>query len=301
MGKSKAEGGRFLWCGARLHAVPGNLRPLPMVHWSGTLSTGESMKKYFILAALFLAAVNAMAQFKLEPVEYKQGDTVLDGYIAYDAAAKGLRPGVVIVHDWMGVSDYVKMRAEQLVKLGYVAFVADIYGKGVRPKNYQEASQQAGKYRADRGLLRARAQAAVDELKKRSFVDPNRVAAMGYCFGGGTVLELARSGSALAGVISFHGNLDTPNPDDAKNIKGKVLVMHGGDDPNVPAKDVQAFQEEMRKARVDWEFIAYGGAVHAFTQKSAGDDPSKGAAYNERADKRSYARMVGFLEELFGR
>lgn len=259
------------------------------------------MKKYFVLAALFLATVNALSQFKLEPVEYKQGEAVLDGYIAYDAGAKGMRPGIVIVHDWMGVGDYMKMRAEQLVKLGYVAFIADIYGKGVRPKDGKEASQLAGKFKADRALLRARAQAAVDELKKRDFVDPKRLGAIGYCFGGGTVLELARSGANLAGVISFHGFLDTPNPDDAKNIKGKVLVLHGADDPYESAKDIQGFQDEMRKAKVDWEFVEYGGAVHAFTQKAAGDDPSKGAAYNERADKRSYARMVAFFTELFGR
>jgi len=250
---------------------------------------------------MLLLVSNAFAQFTIEPVEYKQGDTVLDGYIAYDAGAKGARPGVVIVHDWMGVSDYVKMRAEQLVKLGYVAFVADIYGKGVRPKDSQEASQLAGKLKADRVLLRARAQAAVDELKRRSFVDPHRVAAMGYCFGGGTVLELARGGASLSGVISFHGFLDTPNPDDAKNIKGKVLVQHGADDPFVPAKDVQAFQEEMRKAKADWEFVAYGGAVHSFTLKAAGDDPTKGAAYNASADSRSYTRMVAFFQEIFGK
>jgi dienelactone hydrolase len=259
------------------------------------------MKKSLMLAAPLLIAASAIAQFKIEPVEYKQGDAVLDGYIAYDAGAKGARPGVVIVHDWMGVSDYVKMRAEQIVKLGYVAFVADIYGRGVRPKNSEEASQQAGKFRADRPLLRARAQAAVDELKKRSFVDPNRVAAMGYCFGGGTVLELARSGASVAGVISFHGNLDTPKPDDAKNIKGKVLVLHGADDPYVTSQVVQAFQDEMRNARVDWEFVAYGGAVHAFTQKAAGDDPTKGAAYNASADRRSYAQMVSFFTEIFGK
>jgi len=242
-----------------------------------------------------------MAQIKIEPVEYKQGDAALDGYIVCDASLKGKQPGVVIVHDWMGVSDYVKMRAEQLAKLGYVAFVADIYGKGVRPKNTQEASQQAGKFRSDRPLLRARAQAALDRLKQDPRVDVKRIAAIGYCFGGGTVLELARSGADLVGVISFHGNLDTPNPDDAKNIKGKVLVLHGGDDPYVPAAQVEAFQAEMRKANVDWQFVAYGGAVHAFTQKGAGDDNSKGAAYNERADRRSYAQMTTFFQELFSK
>jgi dienelactone hydrolase len=253
-----------------------------------------------VLGLVGLAGI-AAAGVKLEPVEYKQGDAVLDGYIAYDPGVKERRPGIVVVHDWMGVGDYVKMRAEQLVKLGYVAFVADIYGKGVRPKDAQEASQTAGKFRADRALLRARARAAVEELKKHSAVDVNRIGAMGYCFGGGTVLELARSGEPLAGVISFHGTLDTPNPDDAKNIKGRILVLHGADDPFVQAKDVQAFQDEMRKANVDWEFVAYGGAVHAFTQKGAGNDPSKGAAYNKKADERSFEEMKRFWKDVFGK
>ena len=259
------------------------------------------MKTLAVMLALVFVVSGVKAKVKIEPVEYRQGSTVLEGYIAYDASVKTPRPGVVIVHDWMGVSDYVKMRAEQIVKLGYVAFVADIYGKGVRPKNQQEASEQAGKFRADRSLMRARAQAAVDELKKRSVVDPKRLAAMGYCFGGGVALELARSGADLAGVISFHGNLDTPNPEDAKNIKGSVLVLHGADDPYVKAEVVQAFQDEMRNARVDWQFVSYGGAVHAFTQAGAGDDPSKGAAYNALADKRSFEEMKRFLREIFGK
>jgi dienelactone hydrolase len=259
------------------------------------------MKILPLLMGMCLVSGGLMAQVKLEHVEYKEGDTVLEGYFAYDEGVKTPRPGVVIVHDWMGVSDYVKMRAEQIVNLGYVAFVADIYGKGVRPKDAQEASQLAGKFRADRALLRARAIAAVLELKKHKGVDVNRIGAMGYCFGGGTVLELARSGEPLAGVVSFHGNLDTPNPDDAQKIKGKVLVLHGADDPFVQAKDVQAFQDEMRKAKVDWQFVAYGGAVHAFTQKGAGNDPSKGAAYNERADARSFDEMARYWREVFGK
>jgi dienelactone hydrolase len=253
-----------------------------------------------VLGLVGLAGI-AAAEVKLEPVEYKQGDAVLDGYIAYDPGVKERRPGIVVVHDWMGVGDYVKMRADQLVKLGYVAFVADIYGKGVRPKDAQEASQTAGKFRADRALLRARASAAVNELKKHPGVDVNLIGAMGYCFGGGTVLELARSGEPLAGVVSFHGSLETPNPGDAKNIKGRILVLHGADDPFVQAKDVQAFQDEMRKANVDWEFVAYGGAVHAFTQKGAGNDPSKGAAYNKEADERSFEEMKRFWKDVFGK
>lgn len=257
------------------------------------------MKVSILASLILLLAASTQAGVRLEPVTYKQGETVLEGYIAYDPDVTGRRPGVVIVHDWMGVGEYVQMRARQIAELGYVAFVADIYGKGVRPTSQQEASTQAGIYRGDRPLLRARARAAFDQLAANKNVDPARIAAIGYCFGGGTVLELARSGAPLSGVISFHGNLDTPNPEDAKQIKGKVLVLHGADDPYVPLKVVEAFQEEMRAAHVDWEFTAYGGAVHAFTQKGAGDDPSKGAAYNEKADKRSFERMKSFFADVF--
>ncbi len=257
------------------------------------------MNTLAVLLASLVVASSVKAQMKIEPAEYRQADAVLEGFIAYDAGVTTPRPGVVIVHDYMGVSDYVKMRAEQIVKLGYVAFVADIYGKGVHPTSPEEASKQAGKFRRDIALMRARAQAAIDELKKRSVVDPKKVAAMGYCFGGGVALELARSGADIAGVISFHGSLNTPNPEDAKNIKGSVLVLHGADDPHVKAEVVHAFQEEMRNAKVDWQFVSYGGAVHAFTQTKAGNDPSKGAAYNALADQRSFEEMTRFLREIF--
>ena len=257
------------------------------------------MKTLILTILMALVALSTSAEVKMDKVTYKQGDTVLEGYVVYDTALKGPLPGVVLVHDWMGVGEYVQMRARQIAALGYVAFVADIYGQGVRPMNTQEASAQAGKYRADRALLRARARAALDQILENRQVDPKRVAAIGYCFGGGTVLELARSGAPLAGVISFHGNLDTPHPEDARQIKGKVLVLHGADDPYVPAAAVDAFQKEMKDAHVDWEFTAYGGAVHAFTQKGAGDDPSKGAAYNASADARSFDRMKSFFAEIF--
>ena len=259
------------------------------------------MKTTILAGIILLFASAVQAGITLESVTYKQGETVLEGYIAFDADITSRRPGVVIVHDWMGVGEYVQMRARQIAELGYVAFVADIYGKGVRPANTQEASAQAGLYRGDRPLLRARAKAAFDQLAADKRVDPSRIAAIGYCFGGGTVLELARSGAPLSGVISFHGNLDTPHPDDAKQIKGKVLVLHGADDPYVPAKAVGAFEEEMRAAKVDWELVSYGGAVHAFTQKGAGSDPTKGAAYNEAADKRSFERMKSFFAEVLGK
>jgi dienelactone hydrolase len=163
----------------------------------------------------------------------------------------------------------------------------------------QEAGAQAGKYKSDRALLRQRVQAGLDTLLKQEGVDKRRVAAIGYCFGGTTALELARSGADIAGVVSFHGGLSTPTPEDAKNIKAKVLACHGADDPNVPPAEVAAFEKEMRDAKADWQLIAYGNAVHSFTDKSAGNDNSKGAAYNENADHRSWQAMKDMFAEIF--
>lgn len=252
-----------------------------------------------VLAMAFVAAgfSSARAEVKAEVVEYRHGDAVLEGYLAYDAAFAGKRPGVLVVHEWMGHNPYVRKRAEQLARLGYVAFALDMYGKGVRAKDAKEAAALAGKFKADRPLMRARAGAGLDVLRKQARVDPFRLAAIGYCFGGTTALELARSGADLVSVVSFHGGLDTPTPADARNIRGKVLALHGGDDPNVPPKQVDAFQEEMRKGGVDWQFVSYGGAVHRFTNPDAGSDNSKGAAYNERADRRSWEAMKGFFAE----
>ena len=248
--------------------------------------------KYLIISLLLAGSVQAGL------VEYKQGDTVCEGYFTGDTAP-GKRPGVLVIHDWMGLGKFAEAKADELAKLGYVAFAADIYGKGVRPANPQEAGQQAGKYKADRKLLRTRVLAALDVLEKNEHVDTKRIAAIGYCFGGTTVLELARSGTDITGIVSFHGGLDTPTPGDAKNIKCKVLVLHGADDPYVPASDVAALETEMTKAGVDWELIKYSGAVHAFTNPGAGHDNSKGAAYNERADKRSWEAMKLFFAEIF--
>ena len=254
-----------------------------------------------VLVLVLFGTLCATAQAKMhtETVIYKQGETELEGYLAYDAALKGKLPAVLIVHEWTGVGKYVQQRAEQIAKLGYVAFCVDIYGKGVRPKNTEEAGQQATIYRKDRALMRRRAIAGLEQVKKYPFVDPTRIAAMGYCFGGGVVLELARSGADVRGVASFHGNLDTPNPEDAKKMSAKVLVMHGADDPYVPQEQVSAFQAEMRNAKVDWQMISYGNAVHSFTNPDSGNDPSKGAAYNQSADRRSWEALVGFLKEIF--
>ena len=251
-----------------------------------------------ILAMLLVWMVPAQAAVRSGLVEYRQGDATLEGYLAYDDALSGKRPGVLIVHEWWGLNDYIKGRADQLAQMGYVIFAADIYGKGKRAKNATEAGELARVYWSDRKLLRARANASLDILMKHQLTDPKWVAAIGYCFGGMTVLELARSGANVAGVVSFHGELNTPDPVDAKNIKAKVLVLHGADDPVVPTSQVLAFVEEMRKARVDWQLVMYGNAVHSFTNPQAGNDPSKGAAYNEKADRRSWQAMKDFFGEI---
>jgi dienelactone hydrolase len=232
-------------------------------------------------------------------IEYKQGGTTLEGFVAWDDALTGVRPGVLVVHQWMGLTDYEKKRAGMLAQLGYVAFCADIYGQGVHPQNTAEAGALAGKYKGDRPLLRARVSAGLAALRQQPLVDPKHIAAIGYCFGGTTVLELARSGADLNGVVSFHGGLDAPNPDDGKNIKCKVLILHGADDPFSSPQDIAALEGEMRNGGVDWQLIKLGGAVHAFTQWNAGSDNAKGAAYNARADQRSWEYMKLFFDGIF--
>jgi dienelactone hydrolase len=258
------------------------------------------MKTLLAIIITLGGMLGARAQLHTETIEYKDGDTVLEGYLAYDdSAVQGKRPGVLVVHQWKGLGEYEKKRAEMLAEMGYVAFCADIYGAGVRPQDAKSAGEQAGKYKADRGLLRERVNAGLAVLKKNERTDTGRVAAIGYCFGGTTVLELARSGANIAGVCTFHAGLDSPNPEDGKNIKCKVLVLHGADDPYNPPQNVAAFENEMRQAQVDWRLIMYGGAVHSFTDWGAGNDNSKGAAYNERADRRSWDDMKSFFKELF--
>jgi dienelactone hydrolase len=257
------------------------------------------MKLCFLALLSLLLATAARAAVHTEKIQYKHDGKTLEGFLAYDDAAKGKRPGVLVVHEWTGHNPYVRKRAEQLARLGYVAFALDMYGKGVLAKNRQEAAKLAAPFKEDRKMMRERAAAGLDVLRKQPQVDTNRLAAIGYCFGGTTVLELARGGADLAGVVSFHGDLSSPNPEDAKNIKGKVLALHGADDPFVPAKVVAAFEKEMRDAGVDWQLVMYGGAVHSFTNKEAGSDNKTGAAYNAKADHRSWEAMKMFFNEIF--
>lgn len=259
------------------------------------------MLRFAGLLGLVLCATVCVAATKQESIEYKQGDAALEGLFVYDDAGTDKKPVVIVVHDWMGFGfgGFQQKRCEELAALGYVAFACDIYGKDARPKDKSEAPQFAGKYKNDRALLRARVNAAVEAVKKHPRVDAAKIGAIGYCFGGTTVLELARSGTPAVAVVSFHGGLNTPTPDDAKNIKCKVLALHGADDPFVPPAEVDAFEKEMRDAKVDWQLVSYGGSVHAFTNPAAGNDNSKGAAYNEATNKRSWVAMKNFFEEAF--
>ena len=263
------------------------------------------MKK-LLLAATTLAAVPVLAGWsidsvqaavKVQTVDYKQGDTTLEGWLVYDDAKQGKRPGVVVFPAWNGPDEDAKGRAQMLAKLGYVAFVADVYGKGVRPQGPKDAGAEAGKYMKNRPLLTERAKLAYDQLRKNSMVNPAKIAAIGYCFGGAGALDLARSGAPLVDTVTFHGDLTSPTPQDDNNIKGRVLALHGAADPIVNAQAQDAFKKEMTDAHVKWEMVLYGGAVHSFTQKGAGNDPSKGAAYNEYADKQSWAEMTRLFRE----
>jgi dienelactone hydrolase len=259
-----------------------------------------TLARLLAVASLTALATAARAEIVRKTVEYRQGDAVLEGYLAYDTAGPAKKPGVVIFHQWMGITGHERKKAEELAALGYVAFAADVYGKGVRPSNPKDAGAEAGKFKEDRPLLRARAQAALATLRAQPGVLTDRIAATGYCFGGGAALELARSGADIRGVVTFHGSLDTPTPQDARNIKAKVLVLHGADDPFVPRAAVLALEDEMTAAKVDWQVVLYAGAVHSFTQPEAGNDPSKGAAYDARADRRSWQAMRDFLSEALG-
>lgn len=258
------------------------------------------MRLLIVMAIWSLGMSMAQAEIKTEVVEYKDGDVTLEGFVAWDTTKQNSMPGILVVHQWMGLTDYEKGRCEQLAELGYVAFAIDVYGKGVRPTAMQDAAKQAGIYKTDRKLYRRRLNLGLEQLKARPNVAKDHVGAIGYCFGGTGVLELARSGADISGVVSFHGGLDSPTPADGKNVKCSILVCHGADDPFVPAKDIESFSKELNEAKVDWQMINYSGAVHSFTDKRAGNDNSRGAAYNEKADKRSWQAMKSFFTEVLG-
>ena len=258
------------------------------------------MKYAFYLLAAFSCLAPAHAGIVGKDVAYEQGGVKLQGFHAYDDSLEGKRPGILIIHQWTGLTDYEKMRARMLAELGYNVFAADIYGEGIRPQP-PEAGEIAGKFKADRELYRARMLAGLGVLKNDGRTDASKIAAIGYCFGGTGVLELARGGTKIAGVVSFHGGLGAGQGMESKagNVPARILCLHGAGDPFVPAAEVDAFRKEMTDAGADWQLTMFGGAVHAFTQKMAGDDISKGAAYNAKADARSWEDMQQFFSEIF--
>ncbi|MHB8067529.1 MAG: dienelactone hydrolase family protein [Desulfobaccales bacterium] len=256
----------------------------------------------YLLALILALALTGGAQAKIvtKTVEYNQNGTVLKGYLAYDDAVKGTRPGVLVVPEWWGLNDFAKMQARRLAEMGYVALAADMYGQGMVAKDPQEAARLAGQVRGT-PLMRPRVQAAFQQLRQNKLADPKRLAAIGFCFGGTAVLELAYSGTDLAGIVSFHGGLIPLKAEDAKGIKAKFLVLHGADDPHEKPEEIAAFQEGLRKAGADWQMLYYGDAVHAFTNPDAGADKSKGVAYNAKAAARSWKHMQLFFQEIFSR
>jgi dienelactone hydrolase len=256
------------------------------------------MKIKMILLALAVCASLPAAEIDSARFAYKIGDAEHEGYIARPKDAKNA-PAVLIVHDWKGESAFTKDRADELAKLGYIAFAVDLYGKGKRAATTEEAGALAGPFRKDRMLYRKTMQASLEELKKQPGVDPKKIAAMGFCFGGTAVLELARSGADVLGVVSFHGGLEPGNLDDGKNIKGKVLVLHGTIDPAVPPEHVAKFMTEMNTAKVWYRFVGYPLSVHAFTNPAAGNDITKTSAYNADSATQAYAEMRAFFTLIF--
>lgn len=260
------------------------------------------MPRIVTLTLMTLAFVFAQGRAEMikKPVEYKDGETVLEGYLAFDDGGLEKRPGVLIVHEWWGLNDYAKQRADQLAALGYVAFAVDMYGKGIRTSDRAEAAKLSGQFKDAPDKMRQRVKAGLDVLAKHERIDPQRIAAIGYCFGGTTVLQLAYSGAPVAGVVSFHGGLVPLPAADAKNVKTKILVLHGADDPFIPQAEIDAFQKSLREARADWQMMYYGNAVHSFTNPAASGE-ILGAQYEGNADRRSWQHLLGFLREVVGR
>lgn len=254
----------------------------------------------FTLAFIFtFSATAAETDTVKKEILYSKQGTQFQGFIVSPKAVRKGSPGILMIHNWMGVTDETIHQAERFARLGYTVLTADIYGKGVRPQDPTAAGTQAGIYKKDRKLFRERLNLALDQLKKIEGVDASKLAVVGYCFGGTGAIELARSGAPVAAVISFHGGLDSPKSTDGTNIKGHVLALHGAIDPYVSASDVDAFESEMKANKVDYQLVKYSGTVHSFTEVGAGTDISKGAAYNETSDKRSFLAAENFLNEIF--
>ncbi len=254
----------------------------------------------FGLSAVLLTAT-VQAEVVAERFEYAIGDTRFEGHAVYDKAIESRRPGLLMVPNWMGVNDSQIAKAKAIAGQDYVVFVADVYGLDVRPTNPDEASKAAQAMYADRGVLRARVNEALTQFRGKADalpLLPGQVGAIGFCFGGTTVLDLARSGADVAGVVSFHGDLGTDDPDLARQIKASVLVLNGAADTYVSTDSIRAFEAEMSAVDADWQLVQFGGAVHCFAESDANSPP--GCVYDERAARRAFGMMNAFFDERFG-
>jgi len=250
-----------------------------------------------LMAGFILAAGFSHADIVTETVDYDDRGTTCEGVLVYDNSVEGPRPAVLIFHQWAGIGEYELARAKMLAGEGYAVFVGDVYSKGIRPESIEDRQAQTKIYNSDRAMTRERAWAALAAMLEQSPVDKERTASIGYCFGGMVALELARDGAPMKAFVSIHGTLNNPNPDDTRNIKGAVLIQHGADDPFVPADDLITIRTELESARMDFRITEYAGAVHAFTDWNAGDNPSSGVAYNQHADEASWQELLSFLGE----
>jgi len=242
------------------------------------------------LIALTTILTTSLFEPEVKPIEYKDGQTTLEGQIAYpDQETK--KPAVLIVHDWNGIDAYEIRRTNEVAQLGYVAFAADIYGKGIHPNGPQECAAEAGKYYGNNALLRSRIKAAIDTIKKDPRVDKDKIAIIGYCFGGMCAIDTVRAGFGVKGAVSFHGGFKTANPAEKGTAKGKILVLHGDADKASPLSDLEAMKEEMKKAGIDVKTVIYPGIDHAFTVPGS-------PRYDEKADKASWKEMVPFLKQV---
>jgi dienelactone hydrolase len=255
-----------------------------------------------ILPALVLlgGATAAPAAVNVQTVKYTHGGVTFQGHLAWDDAVKGKRPGVLVVHEWWGLNDYAKKRAEQLAKLGYVAFACDMYGNGKVTTHPQEAGQMAGEVRKNLDTWVGRAKASLKILQDHKLVDGKKLAAIGYCFGGSTSLQLAFSGAPLAAVVSFHGALPVPTEDQVKAIKARILICHGALDSFIPEATIQKVRAALDGGKADYQMVYYGGAYHSFTVPDADKASVKGLSYNAAADRRSWAEMRRLFREAFG-
>jgi dienelactone hydrolase len=254
-----------------------------------------------VLAAILLGAAPAQAKLATKTIAYEDSGTALSGYLAYDDAIQGQRPAILVVHEWWGLNDYARRRAEQLAGMGYVAFAVDMYGKDKVTDHPKQAGEWAKEITQNKALWQQRALAGLAVLKTQAQTDPGRMAAIGYCFGGGTVQQLAFSGADIKGVVSFHGSLQEPPADVAKQTSAKILICHGGADSFVKPEQFQAYLTAMAASGLDYQVVVYGGALHGFTNPDAGKYNIPALAYSPSADQRSWEHMKQFLDGLFGR